>query len=52
MVRLTIESSVNEGYVQVYCNGQWGTVCSLSAADGNTVCQQLGYQRAENITAE
>ena len=50
MVRLTRGSYSNEGLVEVYCNGQWGTVCDdgFSSTDANTVCKQLGYSRAVN----
>ena len=50
MVRLTNGSFSNEGLVEVYCNGQWGTVCDdgFSSDDADTVCKQLGYSRAEN----
>ena len=45
MVRLVDGNFVNEGYVEVYCNGQWGTVTNTSfdLVDGNVFCQQLGY---------
>ena len=47
-IRLTGETNVNQGLVEIYCNGQWGTVCEdgfgLTKAD--TVCRQLGYERA------
>lgn len=37
----------SEGRVEVYCNGQWGTICSTQfefrTTVGNTVCRQLGY---------
>lgn len=40
----------SEGLVEVYCIGQWGTVCDdgFSGTDANTVCKQLGYSSAEN----
>ena len=47
-VRLTGGATVNQGLVEVYCSGQWGTVCddSFGQNDANTVCRQLGYQRS------
>ena len=34
--------------MELYCNGQWGTVCddSFNQVEANTVCQQLGYTQA------
>ena len=48
MVRLTGGNYTSEGLVEVYCNGQWGTVCDngFGSTDANTVCKQLGYSRA------
>uniref|UniRef100_A0A1X7SXN5 SRCR domain-containing protein n=1 Tax=Amphimedon queenslandica TaxID=400682 RepID=A0A1X7SXN5_AMPQE len=45
MVRLQGGYYSNEGRVEVYCNGQWGTICStgFSTSDANTICRQLGY---------
>ena len=45
MVRLQGGDYSNEGLVEVYCNGQWGTICStgFSTSDANTICRQLGY---------
>ena len=50
MVRLVNGDFTNEGRVEVYCNGQWGTVCddSFGSTDGLTVCEQLGYNRLVN----
>ena len=44
-VRLTGGNTVNEGLVEVYCNGQWGTVCGFyyRSYDADTICRQLGY---------
>lgn len=48
MVRLQDGDFVNEGRVEVYCNGQWGTICSggFTSNDLATVCKQLGYDEA------
>ena len=48
MVRLTGGNYTSEGLVEVYCNGQWGTVCDngFSSTDADIVCKQLGYSEA------
>ena len=36
--------------MEVYCNGQWGTVCDngFGRTEADTVCRQLGYERASD----
>ena len=48
MVRLVDGDFVNEGRVEVYCNGVWGTVCghNFSSSDRRIICHQLGYSQA------
>ena len=52
MVRLINGEFVNEGRVEVYCNGEWGTVCrnNFASTDGDTICQQLGYDSYFSIS--
>ncbi|XP_019859785.1 PREDICTED: neurotrypsin-like [Amphimedon queenslandica] len=51
MVRLQGGNYSNEGLVEVYCNGQWGTICStgFGTSDANTICRQLGYDSGLRI---
>ena len=32
------------GRLEVYMNGEWGTVCSVSQGAAEAICHQLGYQ--------
>ena len=47
-IRLSQGAYTSQGLVEVYCNGQWGTVCddSFYQTEADTVCKQLGYTGA------
>ena len=51
MVRLQDGQFASEGRIEVYCNNQWGTVCSegVSNSDLNVFCRQLGYTNAGRL---
>ena len=50
MIRLQGGNYSNEGRVEVYCNGQWGTICDdgFGSTDAWTICKQLGYNSYYN----
>lgn len=51
MVRLNGSNIPNQGLLEVYCNGEWGTVCdhTFGIHDANAVCQQLGYTNGTSM---
>ena len=53
LVRLVGGSLPNEGRLEVYYNGEWGTICSngWDDSDSSLVCRQLGF-RSSTISRE
>lgn len=47
-IRLILGNYTSEGLAQIYCNGEWGTICGdsyygIGDIEADTVCRQLGY---------
>ena len=47
-IRLVGGTTVSQGLVHMYLNGQWGRVCSdnITSDEANVMCRQLGYDSA------
>ncbi|XP_076082552.1 scavenger receptor cysteine-rich domain superfamily protein-like [Mytilus galloprovincialis] len=50
-VRLVDGKQPNEGIVEIYHNGQWGTICSggFHTYDASVICRMLGLQTEEQV---
>ena len=52
-IRLSSGQYSNEGLLEIYCNGQWGTVCddAFDPTDATVACKQLGYNTYNTFTS-
>lgn len=50
-MRLADGDTVNQGRVEIYINGSWGTVCDSQwdLLDGKVVCVQLNYTNVTEV---
>lgn len=39
----------SSGFLQVYVNGEFGSVCNMNKADADSACRQLGYTNSIGV---